>query len=177
MRNLKFFASFFAIFAFSLAVSWARPVSFGLLQHDFSSTEVRSSTYIMENSLLDYFFDRGYVVTNEPAFVSSGEADDQKFLKTSLEDLREGGAEYFFLLSLNYDTQNSANPEGDLLSNLSSVDWKLYKVLDGLLVDSGEKTTGRVPYEINNANGIADFSYELAIQMVRAMKNESSRKD
>ena len=61
-----------ALFAgvFLGANGFCSSLSFQVLQHNDSLNDVCESALVIEDEILSYFFDKGFIVTNVPASVS-----------------------------------------------------------------------------------------------------------
>lgn len=148
----------------------AQVVSFQIIQHDSSQTEVRTSSYIIENALFDFFFDKGYVVTNSPTVSTFDEDDDLAVYNRSMIDAKIGRCKWFVVVFADYDVSASPNPKGAFLSNIKSVSWTLYDASTGRKLDSGEKIVGPVPDKKNNEKGISAFTFELAADLLESLR-------
>lgn len=140
----------------------ATAVSFQLIQHDPGQDKVRSSSYIIESSLFDYFFDKGFVVTNSPTSVSSTSVKDEEIYYAALSDASAGYCDYFIVISIDYNTENSRNPDAMILSNIEKVNWSVFNLKSGKKVGSGSRKIGRIDPVKDNENGISAFTAQLA---------------
>lgn len=133
----------FCFFTFSFLHS--ESVAFQVIQHDKSSEDVRLSSLTIEESILDYFFNQGFIVTNSPAMAFTDSAKDGYYEKKALAEAREGGIRYFILVTADYDVKDSARSEQDVLDNIKNINWQLTdvrldkKIADGKVSPSGIK--------------------------------------
>lgn len=144
----------------SAAGANAVSVAFQIIQHDPADAGIRNSSYIIEESLFGFFFDKGIIVSNSPAAVSDG--DDSAVFKKSLEEAREGDVDFFIEITGDYDSSQSANPEAALLENIQSVSWSIIDVGSGAAVHSGRKSPPAVSGIKNKRKGLADFAAGIA---------------
>lgn len=162
MRRVKFLlaAAVFALL-FSASAS-ATVVAFQLIQHDPCQSEVRASSYLIENSLFDFFFDRGIIVTNSPTAVSTDESVDEQLYYSALSEASSGFCNYFISLTIDYDTENSRNPEALIISNIEKISWNIFDLKTGKSVASGSRKTNKVSPERDNEKGISEFTSKVA---------------
>ena len=155
----------------SVFCSYAKSVSFQMIQHDKASNDITNSTYLIETAIMDYFFDRGYIVTNLPPVQSDGEEKDQKIYRKSIQLLGKGEADFYVEVYADFDVKASTDCNAFLLSNITQITWKVFSLPDGTELAHGGKKTPKVEWSSDNENGIADFSVEIGIQIMRALKN------
>ena len=159
MIKKMFLASLLAVlcttgaFCASLAVQ--------VVQHDSTHDEVRAISLLIEECFMDYFFERGYVVTNLPAVICSSSTDDKSVLRTGLSSADEGRCAYFVQLEVNYKT-NTNSPEAKLLSNIKDIHWKLYSADSQQVIKSGKRTVGNIMRNEDSENGIRSFAEDIA---------------
>ncbi|MBO4404866.1 MAG: hypothetical protein J5780_06000 [Treponema sp.] len=163
----KKFALTLILASFCLALG-AESVAFCLIQHDSSSENIRFSSYVIEDSLFDYFFSRGFIVTNSPAEALKDSDDESKSEREALGEAREGGCEYFVLLSTQYDTSESTSPESLSTDNIKTAEWKLYDVKADTVIRTGKRIPSRKKSSTMQA-GVSDFAFELADDIYKAI--------
>ncbi|MBQ2314913.1 MAG: hypothetical protein II187_08405 [Treponema sp.] len=147
---------------FALHSAAAAAISFQIIQHDPAQDEIRSSSYVIEGVFFDYFFDKGFIVTNSPTAVSSSTAEDKVVYYGALEDARNGGCDYFVALVTEYDAKLSKNPQAVLLSNISDFSWEIFDVHSGNKIASGSKSPGSVDTRKDNSDGVSNFARLIA---------------
>ena len=157
----KLFA-FFVLF-FSLVFCYAEEISFQVLQIDSSSDDVYEQTLIIEDQILEFFFDKGYIVTNEQAVVATKKTSDS-IQKRALQFAESGGSKYFICLQLNY---NAGSPAKNIvqLSNLKSVNWTAINISTNKKVASGTKKIKVPKTSANNADSVKSFALDMADQI------------
>ena len=85
MNTKKFIrVFFFCLLACFSAQVYAEVWSIQVIQHDGNKEDIRSSSYLIEDSLMEFFFERGQIASTVPAVTSLGSAYDSK-----LEDVDE----------------------------------------------------------------------------------------
>ncbi len=158
--TLALFLTFMTFYA-----AFASAISFQLVQHDSGQEKIRSSSYVIEGVLFDYFFDAGHIATNIPTVISSSEADDEDLFFAALSDTKNGFCNYLIMIHVEYDSTASSNPEAVLLSNIRKVNWLVYDATSESLLEQGERSVGVVPDKANNIGGVKDLAKKLAMDI------------
>jgi hypothetical protein len=153
---------FLALFFVATMSASAASISIQIIQHDKSQDSVRSSSYKIEESLMDYFFDTGYIVTSSPAVVSNGAEEDNTAYHKAVNEALEGSFDVLVSVITEYDVKDSKQSEADVLSNIKRVSWKIINVANGKVLYSGTKEIGVVLPENDNEKGISTFAKTLA---------------
>lgn len=153
------------------AGAYANAISFQIVQHDASQEKVRNASYEIENTLMEYFFDAGYIVTNSPTVATaSKEADDAAYHK-AINDALDGQCDIFISVITEYDVRNSTGPELSLLSNIAEISWKVINVTNGKQIASGKQKTGKVTPENDTEDGIVRFASDVAAKINSSIKS------
>lgn len=144
----------------------AKSFSLQIVQRNTGSDNVFDASYVVEQAIMDYFFDRGTIVSNNSVIVSDNDAAKEKSqLRRSFVDAREGGMNLFIKLFLNYSLENSIDPSAVLLSNIRDAQVEIVSVSD-LKVLLEEKF---VPKKVNSFNdnrgGVEAFATDMAIEI------------
>lgn len=113
---------------------FAKQISIQILQHDESIEEVSESSLVIEDNLLNGFFDEGYIVTNSPAEVSASVSEDEVFLKKGLGEAFNGFSDYFVQIKLYYESS-----DGTFTSkpNIEKVDLLVASAQTGVTIKQG----------------------------------------
>ena len=101
---------------------FARQVSFQIIQHDDRTQDVTEQSLVIEDELLNGFFETGYIVTNSPTVVSQSDEDDVVLYNKALGDAYEGSSDYFIQIKLFY---NNA---------LKQIDWSIASAATGKII-------------------------------------------
>ena len=109
---------------------WGTDISFQVVQHNDVLDTVCEQTLVIEDQILDYFFNFGDIVTNEPALAAVVE-DAEGLRKTAYAIAASGGAEYFIQLRLFYGGKGSKDPANISLKNLVYVQWTITEAASG----------------------------------------------
>lgn len=105
------------------SVCFAKQISFQVVQHDNREDEVSEQSLIIEDELLNGFFEYGYIVTNSQAAISDSSKKDKDLCKIALKEAKEGYSEYLVQVKLYYENKKSFN--GYTVS-LKKIEWTLY---------------------------------------------------
>ncbi len=154
-----------------MASAVASSISFQIIQHDNTQDEIRSSSYVIENALFDYFFEKGFIVSNSPAANSPDESFDREIYYKAMDEAGEGFCSFFIVITADYDLEHATNPNAILLSNIKCVSWELFDVKDGHKINSGNRQTENdIPVSRNNEKGIKSFIYAVAGDIYNSLK-------
>ncbi|MCR5217333.1 hypothetical protein [Treponema sp.] len=146
------------------AFLYSESVAFQVIQHDKSSDEVRLSSLMIEESILDYFFNQGFIVTNSPAIAFNDSAKDSYYEKKAVAEAREGGIRYFILVTADFDVTDSARSEANVVDNIKFIKWELTdirldkKIAGGKVEPSGIKAK-------NMQTGVYKLSQKVASEI------------
>ena len=159
---------FFCLVAMPLS---ATTISVQIVQMDDANEDVTDSSLIIEESIMDYMFSQGYIVSNSPIIYSKEKA--QNGMIVSLEDAINGSADYLAYVTLYFDRNNSPAGEANLLSNIELAQWNLVQVADRKQLDSGTEKPGYLVEVDDSETGISTFAQHLAevINTVLRKKN------
>lgn len=159
----------FGLAVFCVSGAFSRSLSIQIIQNNPGQEKVWATSYLFEQSVTDYFFDVGDIVSSSPVWISSSEDKNKGALRASLQENREGGMEVLVRIELFYNTNDSSNPEGLLLDNIKSVEWKAYSVTTGKQLFEGKANPERNGSKNNNELGLVQFAgyvaYEINTQM------------
>ncbi len=158
------------LFIVGCAVFCANAVSvaFQIVQH--GDSEIRSSSYVIEEGLFDFFFGKGIIISNSPAIASDGVENDASFFEKSRQEAWEGGVDYFVELTADFSSSNSTNPDADLLANLSSLSYKVLNVGSGTVLGSGKKIPPASSQFKDKRKGLSDFAFGIADDIYKIIR-------
>ncbi|MBQ9494224.1 MAG: hypothetical protein IJR50_01125, partial [Treponema sp.] len=140
---------------------WGAEISFQVVQHDDAVSEVREQTLIIEDAILEYFFNNGDIVTNEPA-VAATEKEADKIIKIALSYAADGGAQYFVQLRLFYDESTPSDLTHVSLANLKRVSWAVADVATRKEITEGKSKVPRAVSGKANADGVKEYAASIA---------------
>jgi hypothetical protein len=167
----KQFAVIVLIFLFTVS-SWSVELSFQIVQHNNVQEKVCEQTLVIEDEVLDYFFSRGNIVTNEPA-AAVKDGGDESVWKTAFAGAAAGGSQYFVQLRLYYDTAASTNPEAVALSNLDYVTWTITDVLSGKTLSDMKATVDKSALGKDDTDSVREYAAKIAEQIQKTLKVKS----
>ncbi|MCQ2586676.1 MAG: hypothetical protein MJ174_01075 [Treponema sp.] len=110
---------------------FAKQLSVQIVQHDGTQEKIINQSYVIEDELLNGFFDKGFIVTTSPAATSDSTNQDEILVKTGLLDAKDGQSDYFIQVRL-YFLQDKSG--ADKYDGLIRMDWSIYSVATGKLV-------------------------------------------
>lgn len=152
-----------AALTFSLFAANAKSFSLQVVQRNTPGDQVFDSSFVVEQTILDHFFDRGMIVSNNSILVSKDDAVKEKTdLRRSMMEARIGCMDLFVKLDLNYSVLDSANPTAILLSNIKSADMEIVSLKDDAAIAKGKFSPPSLTDLNNNRSGVEDFAEDIA---------------
>lgn len=149
----------------------ATTISVQIVQMDEARGDVTNSSLLIEESIMDFMFSQGYIVSNSPIIHSKEKA--QNGMTTSLEDAINGSADYLAYITVYFDRKKSTAPDAPLLSNIELAQWSLVKVSDRKQLDAGTEKPGRLVEMDDSARGISTFGQQLAEVINTALRKKN----
>ncbi len=151
--------------ALTLSQAMASSLSIQVVQQYDAQKEPCAISYLIEQSVIDFFFDAGHVVSNSPVRVVEDATKDTAALKTALKDTLEGGMDYLVSITVHYAVDHElADSDPMLLQYIKNVDWTIYSSASGRALISGTRKPS-LTNSNNNEQGIVGFSSLLASQI------------
>lgn len=144
------------------ACCFARQVSFQIVQHDDRTDKVTEQSYVVEDELLNDFFEYGYIVTNSDAAISDSEEQDQALLCTGIQEAIDGYSDYFIQIKLYYEMIG-----GSQLVCLRKIDWVITNVVNGKTVTS---KTFKIEKEYLTNDDLIRLSNQLSVDINKSLK-------
>ncbi len=136
-------------------VCFASQISFQIIQHDDRMQDVSEQSYVIEDELMNGFFESGYIVTNSPTVVSDSSENDAILYNKAMGDAYEGSSDYFIQIKLIYN------------NSLKEIDWTIASVASGNKIKES-KLTGSV--SAADAKGLKKISAELMSEIFDILK-------
>lgn len=166
-KNLLATVIFFA----AVAASFSKSLSFQILQKNDSLNSVCESALAVEDEILSYFFENGYIVSNIPAVVSKSDAQDSKFYNTAYNEAVDGMVDDFCLIKI-YFTGDEKDNSTVSLGNMKKISWKVVSVKTGNVLEdsSSEIKTG---ISQNEAANVRNFASEFAMHIQKVINKKS----
>ncbi len=170
VRRCALSAVFLILFS---ASSFAAAISIQVVQHSKGQAKIFETTRVIEDSLLGYFFENGYVVSNSPIAVAQvGTDDDEQIFYKGSDDAFYGSIRYFVTIYVDFiDLAASKNPDAVALSNISKISWKTVDVKTNTEIDKGSgKVKSTVAKNDDGELRVSHFAEEVAARIIREIK-------
>ncbi|HAH60812.1 MAG TPA: hypothetical protein DCL73_01795 [Treponema sp.] len=165
----KRLAAIVPVLLLTASCCWSAQLSFQVVQHNNTQEKVCEQTFVIEDEMLDYFFSRGNIVTNEPA-VAVKEGSDEAVWKAAFADAAAGGSQYFVQLRLYYDTTASTNPEAVALSNLDYAAWTITDVQSGQILADVKSVVDKTSLGKDDTDSVRGYAVKIAEQIQKSLK-------
>ncbi len=160
----------FVLFA-AAAASFAKSLSFQILQKNDSLNSVCESALAVEDEILNYFFENGCIVSNVPAAVSKSDAQDLKFYNDAYNEAVNGTVDQFCLIKIYFTDDEKENGKISL-GNMKKISWKVVSVKTGnILEDSSSEVKAGISQ--NEAANVRDFASEFAMHIQKVINQKS----
>ncbi len=167
MLKKKFFIATFLIFLFGTNL-YAMTISFEILERNSLENNVKESSYLIEDALFDYFFDKGIVASNSLTCVSDSEKKDEQLFRKSLAEAREGGLDYFIEILVFYE--NAKSSSNSSITNLKKISWKLIDVKKDNIIASNEQNPLNKKFD-DEKIGIYELTKKIADEILYKIRN------
>lgn len=149
----------------------ATTISVQIVQMDEAHGNVTDSSLLIEESIMDFMFSQGYIVSNSPVIYNKEKAQNGMII--SLEDAINGSADYLAYITVYFDRKKSTAAEANLLSNIELAQWSLVKVRDRQQIDAGTEKPGQLVQIDNSERGISTFGQQLAKVINTALRKKN----
>lgn len=110
---------------------FSRQISVQIVQHNLSLDYVSEQSLIVEDELMNGFFDKGFIVTNSEAAISTSEEDDDALFHVGFGEAYDGSSDYFVQVKLYYASSSKSTSLEIAPSKLDRVDLIVMKVSSG----------------------------------------------
>ncbi|MBP5602778.1 MAG: hypothetical protein J6X78_08625 [Treponema sp.] len=134
---------------------FAKQISIQIVQHDERTDKVTESSLVIEDELLNGFFETGYIITNSPTVVSQSDNDDMLLYNKALGDAYEGSSDYFVQIKLYYK------------NSLKTVDWTIASVATGRTIKESSFENSSTTDE----KGLRKVSSQLVSEITKIIKS------
>ncbi len=164
MGNLKRL-SILSVLLFCTTFCFANQISFQIVQHDESKDNVSEDSMIIEDSVLNNFFEYGFIVTNSDAAVSDSTEQDERLYKIGQGDAFNGFSDYFVQIRLYYErTEKTLTNNADLYK----IDFSITSIKTGKII--ADKTINNIVIDRMKKNNLAKVSSDLVSEISKALK-------
>lgn len=132
-KNVK--KSVIAAFALLVcSICFAGQISVQVVQHNKAIDYVSEQSLIVEDELLNGFFDKGYIVTNSVARVSDSSETDSDLFYEGFGEAFDGSSDVFVQVKV-YFTATEKKTSADIVtSRLDHIDWVMINVTTGKVI-------------------------------------------
>ena len=145
---------------------FANQISFQIVQHDESLDSVSEDSMIIEDSVLNNFFEFGYIVTNSDAAISESVAQDEKLYKIGQGDAFNGFSDFFIQIKLYYErTEETLSKNSDLYQ----IDFSITSVKTGKKIAAKTMSDIKIDRTKKN-NNLAKVSSDLVNEINKALR-------
>ena len=156
------------ILAFTLlcgSFCFANQISFQIVQHDDNLDSVSEDSLVIEDSVLNNFFEYGYIVTNSDAAVSESAVQDEKLYKIGQGDAFNGFSDFFVQIKLYYERTDQTLTTS---SDLYKIDFSITSVKTGKKIAS--KTLSDIKIDHTKKNNLTKVSSDLVNEISKALR-------
>lgn len=154
--------------------AFAKSAAIQVVQKFGSESVIYNASYLIEQTVMDYFFENNFIISNSPVINQKKGQDISIELQKAFDAALGGSLEYLIQADVYYNLQDSNNPEEALLSNLDKIEWKVTAVDSKKLIASGKATPGK-KYK-NDETGLCSFSNELAKHIIEQIEIKGGKK-
>lgn len=141
---------------------FASQISFQVIQHDAGIDSVVESSLVIEDEVLNGFFNKGYIVTNSPTEVSASKNQDETLWKTGIGEAFEGFSDYFIQIKLFYVVSEDKRNR-----NISNIDWTIAAANTGIVI---KENSIENKLNINKKDDLRKLTLNLVSQIDKALK-------
>lgn len=165
----------FSVFLILSGLAFAAPsFSLQVVQKNGSENVIYEASYLIEQTILDYFYDHAYIVSNSPIIIQKRNADISGDLQKSFDAAQEGSLDLIIQMIVVYNLIDSSNPEEALLNNIETIEWKALSLNDSSVVVQGNAVPAKT-YR-NDDEGLFYFANELASKIQSALETKGGKK-
>jgi len=159
-----------------LAPYFVSAASFSLqvIQINGSENVVFDASYMIEQTIMDFFYENLYIVSNSPVIIKKKNEDIKAQIQKSFDAAVEGSLDLLIQASVFYNLSDSNNPEEAVISNIERVEWKVIKLDGNIEIASGTAVPGK-KYR-NDDDGLYFFANEIAAHIKTAIDSKGGKK-
>ena len=144
---------------------FANQISFQIVQHDDSLDSVSEDSFTIEDSVLNNFFEYGYIVTNSDAAISDSADQDERLYKIGQGDAFNGYSDYFVQIKLYYErTEQTLSSSADLYE----INFSITSVKTGKKI--ADKTLKDLKIDRTKKNNLVKVSSDLVNEISKALR-------
>lgn len=147
---------------------FAKSLAFQIVQHNESMSGVCNSAYVIEDELLNYFFDSGYIVSNAEASISSSAEDDKKLWTNGFYEASDGSFDDFVQIHLYFGSGADKNAQKVFLGMIDSVSWNITSIKTGKCLESDKKSVQK-PMGADTEENVRNFASDFAAHIKKVI--------
>jgi hypothetical protein len=147
------------------SLCFANQISFQIVQHDESLDCVSEDSLVIEDSVLNNFFEYGYIVTNSDAAISESAAQDEKLYKIGQGEAFTGFSDYFVQIKLYYERNDQTLTNS---SDLYKIDFSITSVKTGKKI--ADRSIGNIKIDHTKKNNLTKVSSDLVNEISKALR-------
>ena len=155
---------------FASASVFARSLAFQIVQHNDSMASVCNSAYVIEDELLNYFFENGYIVSNSQASISSCSDDDKKLWCDGYYEASDGSFDDFVQIHLYFGQNPNINETKVSLGMIDSVSWTITSIKTGKCLETNTKSVTK-PMGSDTEENVRNFASDFAAHIKKVITN------
>ncbi len=164
MGNLKRLC-ILTVLLFGTTLCFANQISFQIVQHDDSQDSVSEDSLVIEDSVLNNFFEYGFIVTNSDAAISESKAQDEKLYKIGQGDAFNGFSDYFIQINLYYErTEETLSASSDLYE----IDFSITSIKTGKRI--ADRSMKNLKIDRTKKNNLVKVSSDLVNEISKALR-------
>ncbi len=158
-------------FIFVTVNAFSRSLAFQIVQHNDSIKKVCRSAYVIEDQMMNYFFENGFVVSNSSAEVSFSAEDDRRLWAAGYSGAAYGAFDDFVQIHLYFG--KNANDEGKVaLGLIDTISWKIISMKSGKFLEESKKSIGK-PINKDTEENVRNFANDFASHIKTVLRNEA----
>ncbi len=147
------------------SLCFANQISFQIVQHDDSLDSVSEDSMTIEDSVLNTFFEYGYIVTNSEAAISESADQDEKLYKIGQGDAFNGFSDYFIQIRLYYErTDETLSASSDLYE----IGFSITSIKTGKKI--ADKSMKNIKIDQSKKNNLVKISSDLVGEISKALR-------
>lgn len=150
------------LFLFTGISCFAKQITLQIVQHNEVTDKISESSLVIEDRLMEGFFNNGFIVTNSEASVAASQNEDLILYNLGIGDAYEGCSDFFVQIKLYYV------PSGDNRTiNLVKADWTLASAITGNKIKESSITNKKGTSE---SEDLRNLSSSLVSEIKKAIK-------
>lgn len=163
----------FVLIIFMSTFVWSKSMSLQIIQKNGSENVVFDASYLVEQTIMDYFFEHAYIVSNSPVIIQKKSESIKSELQKSYDSAQEGYLDFIIEVTILYNLSDSNNPEEALLNNIEKIEWNVKSLSDKSLISSGNAIPNS---NRNDEDSIIYFASEIAKNIENEIKAKGGLK-